>query len=73
MSRDVVGEEVEVEQVVPDEVVLLAPGVGAVEGEFVVVAFRIAIVMPLGGHGFGGGVVFVGDVSGFAECAGDLA
>ena len=38
---DAVGEEVVVEDLVPDEVVLLAPGVGAVEGELVVVAFLV--------------------------------
>ena len=38
LLADFGGEEVEAEDLVPDEVVLLAPGAGAVEGEAVVVA-----------------------------------
>ena len=50
------GEQVEVENVVPDEVVFLAPGACLVEGQAIVVAVS-GHRRPLGGHGFGGGLI----------------
>ena len=57
---DGLGEEVVVEELIPDKIVFLAPGAGTVEGEFVVVAF-LRHADPLFGHGFRCGLILFGD------------
>ena len=69
-------EEVKAEDLIPDEVVFLAPGSRLVEGQLVVVAPAFISLdghdLPLGGH-VGGGVGVVGGDVELAEADGHLS